>query len=122
MLQIVANANSVIGDVVYINTSGKAQFCKADTISNSRYAFAVCSDAAISANASGNWLTKGNISNSVWSWTVGGLIFISTYGYSGATLTQSPPAGPNNVVMPVGVAMSATTMYFFGNINSVEHQ
>ena len=122
VVQITANANSVIGDVVYINSSGKAQFCKSDTISNSRYAFAICLDATIAANASGNWLTKGSITNSVWNWTVGGLVYVSTSGYSGATLTQSPPAGANNVVMPVGVAMSATTMYFLGNINSVEHQ
>lgn len=122
VVPLTANAASSIGDVVYINSSGKAQICKADTISNCRYAMAVCADASIAANVSGSWLTKGSIKDATWSWIVGGLIYVSTSGYSGATLTQSAPAGANNVIMPVGVALSSSTMYFFGNINSVEHQ
>ena len=122
VITLTANAASAIGDVVYINSSGKAQFCKADTIANCRYAMAVCADASITANASGQWLTKGSVKDATWNWDVGGLIYVGTGGYSGATLTQSAPAGANNVVMPVGVALSSSVMYFFGNINSVEHQ
>ncbi len=122
IVSLTAAAASTIGDVIFINSSGNAQFCKADTISNCRYALAICADYSIAANASGNWLTNGSIKDDTWSWSVGGLIYVSTSGYSGATLTQSVPAGPNNVIMPVGVALSSSVMYFFGNINSVEHQ
>lgn len=121
LITLTANANSQIGDVVYINSSWKAALCKADTISHSPYCFAICADATISANASGNWLSKGSIKDNTWNWSPG-IVYVSTSGYSGATLTQVMPAGANNVVMPVGIALSATVLYFFGSINSTEHQ
>lgn len=122
VLSLVANSASMIGDVAYINSSGKAAFCKADAIANCPYAFAICADASIAANASGNWLTKGSVRVDDWVWTRGGLIYVSTSGTSGNTLTQAAPTGSGNVIMPVGVAIASNVIYFFGNINSVEQQ
>ena len=122
VIQLDANAATTIGDVVFINNIGEAQLCKADAITNCRYAFAVCASPSIGAHAAGKWLTKGSIRDDTWNWTVGGLIYVSTIGTTGNTLTQSAPSGSGNVIMPVGVALSADIMYFFGNVNSVEHQ
>ena len=122
VITLTADANSAIGDVVFVNSSGKAQFCKADTITNSPYCLAICADVSIASHAGGNWLTKGSVRNYSWNWTIGGLIYVSTTGTTGNTLTQTAPTGTSNVVMPVGVALSADVMYFFRNFNSVERQ
>ena len=122
VISLTANANSAIGDVIYISSTGKAKFCDATDIGKCPYALAICAVASITANAAGNWLTKGTIRDDTWNWTVGSLIYISTTATTGNTLTQTAPSGVSNVVMPVGVALSADVMYFFGNINSVEHQ
>ena len=122
VITLTANAASQIGDVVFINSSGKAEFCKADTITHSPYCLAICADVSISANAGGNWLTKGSVRDDSWNWTVGDLIYVSITGTTGNTLTQTAPTGTSNVVMPVGVALSSDVMYFFRNFNSVERQ
>ncbi len=122
IITLTAYAATGIGDVIYINSSAKAALCKADTITHSPYCFAICADATIAANASGSWLTKGSIRDDTWNWIVGGLIYVSLTGTTGNTLTQTAPTGVGNVVMPIGVALSSDVMYFFGNINSVEHQ
>jgi len=121
VIALTATANSAIGDVIYIASTGKATFCKADAIANCPYALAICADATINADASGNWLTHGSIRDDTWAWTVGGLIYVSTTGTTGNTLTQTAPSGANNVIIPVGVALSADVMYFFGNLTTIEH-
>lgn len=121
LVSLTATATSAIGDVAFVASTGKASFCKADAIANCPYCFAICADASISANAAGNWLTNGYVRNDSWSWTVGGLIYVSTTGTTGNTLTQTAPSGANNVVMPVAVALTAKIIYFYGNMTSVEH-
>jgi hypothetical protein len=113
--------NSVVGDVFYIAGNGQATLCKADAIANCPYVFAMCADATISQNATGNICTKGFVRHSAWNWTTGGLIYVSTTGTSGNTLTQTAPSGTNNVIVPIGIAINADQIYFFGNLNTVEH-
>ncbi|MEI6577717.1 MAG: hypothetical protein WCO63_16190 [Bacteroidota bacterium] len=117
---LTAAANSVIGDVVYLASSGKATFCKSDAIANCPYAFAICADATIAANASGNWLTNGTIRDDTWSWTVGSPIYVSSTGTTANTLTQTAPSAAHNVVMSVGIALSSHVMYFFGSLIPIE--
>jgi hypothetical protein len=121
LIALTATASSAIGDAGFIASTGKVTFCKADVIANAPYCLVICADATISADASGNWLTKGSIRDDTWNWTVGGLIYISTTGTTANTLTQTAPSGANNVIMAVGVALSADVMYFFGNLIPIEH-
>jgi len=117
---LTAAASSAMGDVVFIASSGKAAFCKADALANCPYAFAICADATISANASGYWLTNGTLRHDAWSWTTGGSVYISTTGTTGNTLTQTAPSASNNVVMSIGIALSAHVLYFFGSLIPIE--
>ncbi len=117
---LTAAANSVIGDVVYLASSGKATFCKSDAIANCPYAFAIFADPTIAANAAGNWLTNGTIRDDTWNWTVGSPIYVSATGTTANTLTQTAPSAAHNVVMSVGVALSSHVIYFFGSLIPIE--
>lgn len=121
MITLTAASTSGVGDVGYINSSGQVAFCKADVIADCPYAFCICAQATISTGSSGSWVTHGMVRKDSWSWTVGGLMYVSTTGTTGNTLTQIAPTGANNVIMPVGIALSATVVFFYGNMNSVEH-
>ena len=124
LYSITAAATSAIGDVGYIDASGKVALCKADVIANCPYCMFICADASISANAAGNWMTHGSIRDDTWNWTVGGaagVIYVSTTGTTGNTLTQTAPSGTNNVICPIGFALSADVIFFTGNMNTIEH-
>jgi len=125
VITLTAATTQAIGDVVYIASDGKATLCDADAIATCPYALAVCADASISADASGDYMTKGVIRDDTWNWTIGGLIYVAAPGgsaASGSTLTQTAPSASNNVIIPVGVALSADIMFFWGNLNTVEKQ
>jgi hypothetical protein len=122
MIYIVAGIDQKIGDVCFINSSSTTSVCKADAIANCPYCFCMLAQSAVSSGGDGLYVTHGAVRYDTWSWTAGGLIYVSTVGTSGSTLTQTPPpSGTNNVVMPIGIALTATTIFFFGNMNSVEH-
>jgi len=108
------------GDVVFINNEGKAIKCIASSISNCPYAFAVCVSGSLSATQSGLFMTKGFYKNTGWNLTVGALLYVTKDGFNGESLSTTIPTASNSVVMPVAVALSATEIYFFGNMNSVE--
>lgn len=61
-------------------------------------------------------LLVGFIRNAGWSWTVGGLIYVGTSG----VLTQTTPSGSGDFVQVVGVATSATEIYFNPDLAMVE--
>ena len=117
-----ANVNMGIGDVVFIGgtNSDRMVLCKADAIADCPYCIAICTGTVTAGNV-GTYLTHGDIRYDSWTWTKGGLIYISTTGTTGNTLTQTAPLGANNVIMPIGVAKTAHVIKFFGNLNSVEH-
>jgi hypothetical protein len=121
LISLTATANSAIGDVIYIASTGKATFCKADAIANCPYCLAICADATISANAAGNWLTHGSIRDDTWNWTVGAPVYVSTTGTTGNTLTQTITSGANNCIVIVGVALSADVIHFESTYTVVEH-
>ena len=110
IITLTASATMGIGDVVFVNSNGKTALCKADAIENCPYAFAICVSGSIGANEAGSFLTKGSLRDDSWNWTVGGLIFVSTTGTTGNTLTQTIPSGANNVIMPIGLALSADAL------------
>lgn len=62
-------------------------------------------------------LLQGNIRNNTWSWTPGGLIYIST---TTGALTQTIPSASGQQVQIVGYASSANTIYFNPNLMLIE--
>jgi hypothetical protein len=120
LISLTAASSQAIGDVVFIAaTTGKAALCKADAIANCPYAIAI-STGTVSADGTGTYMTKGFIRNTSWYWTIGKLLYISSSATSGSCLVETAPSSPNNVIMPVAVALSSTLIYFFGNLNTVE--
>ncbi|MHC1687960.1 MAG: hypothetical protein AB9879_09675 [Methanothrix sp.] len=120
LITLTANETQALGDVCYIDSSGKARIAKADAMANAN-AIVVCVDTAgISAGASGNYISYGKVKNAAWNWTAGGLIYLSTTGTTGNTLTQTKPSGSGNVVQILGVALSATIILFQPSLVQVE--
>ena len=60
-------------------------------------------------------LWQGRVRNSAWSWTEGGLIYLSD---TPGALTQTPPATAGDIVQIVGVALSATEVWFNPQLNT----
>ena len=115
-----ANEAQTFGDICFINSSGKAQLAKADAAATSG-ALVMCCDATIAANGSGNYLLIGIARDASWSWTVGGLVFLSTTGVTQGTLTQSLPTAVNSVTQVIGVATNAGRIFFNPSLVQVVH-
>lgn len=122
-ITLTASGNQAFGDVCFIGSgtaSGKAVLGDADAIATAS-CVVMCADASISADASGNYLLLGIARNDAWNWTVGGLIYLSTTGTTGNTLTQTAPSGTDDVVQIMGVATHSDRMYFNPQLVQVEH-
>lgn len=67
-------------------------------------------------------LVHGVLRNDAWNWTIGpgasSLIYIST---TTGTLTQTQPSGVDDVIQPVGWALSADSMYFSPSMIYLTH-
>jgi hypothetical protein len=111
-----------IGDVVFMGgtNSDRMVLCNASAIATCPYCIAICTGTVTAGNV-GSYLTQGDLRYDSWTWTKGGLIYVSITGTTTNTLTQTAPSGANNVIMPIGVAKTAHVIKFFGNLNSVEH-
>jgi len=120
IIQLVAAQTQAIGDVCYIASTGKAYLAKADAIANAN-AVVMVADASIATDATGNYLVLGIARDDTWTWTVGGLVYLSTTGTTGNTLTQTAPSGANNVIQVLGVATHADRMLFKPSLVQVEH-
>jgi len=88
------NAGAVaFGDVCYMAADGDLEFADADAITTMPGLYMALG--TINAAASGEWLIMGIARNDAWNWTVGagtlGLIYVSTTGTTGNTLTQTAP-------------------------------
>jgi hypothetical protein len=105
-----ANESHVIGDAVYINSTGSAQLGNATNVSSS-LAVGMCI-ASVSGSANGEYLLHGIARYDTWNWTVGGIIFLSKAGSSGNTMTQINSTGSNQVTQILGIATHADRMFF----------
>jgi hypothetical protein len=94
-----------LGEAVTYNSSGNwvAADCTTPTVARG----VVVSNAG-GASTPAVVLTNGVLTKSGWSWTVGGIIYLSTAG----GLTQTAPSGSGNIIQQVGTALSATTVLF----------
>jgi hypothetical protein len=117
---LTANENQAFGDVCYIDADGEAHLADADAIATSSVV-AMCADATIAANATGNYLLHGIARDDTWAWTVGGLIYLTVTGTTGNTLSQTAPTATDDVIQIMGVATHADRMYFNPQLVQVEH-
>jgi hypothetical protein len=117
-IQLTANENQAFGDVCYIDSSGEAALADADAFATASALF-MCIGTVTTGNT-GTYLALGIARNDAWAWTVGGLVYLSTTGTSGNTLTQTPPSGAGDIVQILGVATHADRMYFKPELIQIE--
>lgn len=122
--QLNANEAQAFGDVVRINSSGKAQLAKADVIANAT-ALAMCVSESVAADGVGNYLLIGFVRNNAWTLTAGSEVYLSLTGTTGNTITQtspfeSSPIVEDTVVQLLGVANTDKTFYFNPQLVQVE--
>lgn len=120
----IANETQIFGDVCFINSAGKTQIGNATVIATATIV-AMCIDPTIAADAEGNYLLIGFANNNEWAWTVGGEVYLSLNGTSGNTLTQTSPFDldpivEDRVVQLLGIAKTATSIYFNPQLVQVE--
>jgi hypothetical protein len=108
-----AGENLAPGDVCYMN-AGKLYKADADAVATS-FAFAV-SVATTAADASGEFLLIGVIAG-LTGLTVGAPVYLST---SSGAFTQTLVSGSNDVGQLLGLAISATHIYFKPELVQVE--
>lgn len=119
-ITLISNDLQHFGDICFINSSGKSQIANASTISTAS-AIVMCIDTQAHPNASANYLLNGIARNDSWSFSVGGLVFLSTSGTTGNTITQIAPSGEDNAVQVLGVATESNRMLFNPSLVQVEH-
>jgi hypothetical protein len=116
---LTANENHAFGDAIYIDSStGKAKLANASAIGTAS-AVAICTGTTL-ANNTGTYLFHGIGRYDTWAWTVGGVVYLSTTGTSGNTLTQTAPTGTGKVVQILGIATHADRIYFYPQLVQME--
>lgn len=115
-----AHDAQAFGDMCFLNADGELAIADADAIA-SGVVVAMCADASIAADASGNYLLFGSARDDSWDWTPGGLIYLSTTGTTGNTMTQTAPSGTDDCIVILGVATHADRMIFNPQLVIVEH-
>ena len=109
------NAGScAFGDVMYVALDDDLEFADADASTTTPALYMALG--TITAASSGEFMIYGIVRNDAWTWTIGpgaaGLIYVSTTGTTGNTLTQTAPSATGDQVQIVGHALTATTMMF----------
>ena len=113
-----AGATLAFGDAVYQKSDGEMHLGDADAASTAGVvALAVASG---SDGAASNFMFYGFARDDSWNWTVGGLVYLSTTGTSGNTLTQTAPTGSGDIVQILGVATHADRIFFNPSLTYAE--
>lgn len=116
---LTANENQAFGDVCYIDADGEAHLGDADAVATSKIV-AMCADATIAANASGNYLLLGVARQDAWNWTPGGLVYLTVTATTGNTLSQTAPTGTDDCVVVIGIATHADRLFFNPSLDIIE--
>ena len=109
-----AGQNLTFGQLVYMKSDGKMWKADADATTTTP-AIAMAAE-NISANASGTFLRVGWARDDSWTWTVGGRLYVSV---TAGGISQSVVGGSGDVSQPIGVAESATIIYFLPSMTDV---
>ena len=99
------------GDVVYLNLSTRCLIADADALSTS-LVVGMCADASIGTSATGNYLLHGFYRDDSWTWTAGAVLYLSTAGTTGNTITETAPSGSSDAVVVIGMAYDSNIIYF----------
>ncbi len=105
---------TVTGTALFMNSDGKYE--KADA--GSALTMPCVALALETGTGNKKILLQGYVSNDDWSWTPGGLIYVSPD--DAGTLTQTIPASSGNQVQIVGYASKPNTVYFNPNLMLIE--
>ena len=103
-------------DVGYMNSSSKIAKGDADAASSGIALF--LATAAISQDASGVFLLHGVARNDAWNWTPGAVLYLDT---AAGGITASQPSGTDDVIIVLGVAITADIIYFKPSSDYMTH-
>ena len=110
-----AGESLVFGDVCYVKSDGK--LWKADASLATTASAVAIALATISADASGSFLMMGVVRDDSWTWTVGGLLYLSA---TAGAVTQTAPSTSGDQVQILGVATHADRILFKPELVQVE--
>lgn len=108
--------NVVSGNVLYIKSDGK--YWKANATNSTKVPALAISRISANAEASIPLLFQGSITNTSWSLTPGGIVYLST---SDGVITQTQPSATDNVIQTLGVAVSSNKIYFKPSLVYLTH-
>jgi len=112
-----AGENLVFGDVVYFKSDGKVW--KSDANDSATYPAVGLAIATINANAAGNILLKGIARDDSWTWTIGGVLYLSI---TAGAMSQSQPTATNDAIQVLGVSHpNEDTIYWNPSIDYLTH-
>lgn len=117
-ITLTASENQAFGDVCYIASDGEATIADADALATADGLF-MCLE-TVTTGSSASYLMFGIARDDTWTWTVGGLIYLSTTGTTGNTMTQTAPSGAADIVQILGKATHADRMYFRPELVTIE--
>lgn len=104
-------------DVCYVNVASKMAKGSA-LLYPSSVIFAMATQ-AINTDATGTFLLPNSfVQNNSWSWTAGGVLYLSVTTAGG--MTQTAPSSTGQCVTVLGVALSSTVVYFDPQLVIVE--
>jgi len=95
--------------VVYINATGRWVTADADALATMPVVGLATEPLRVGQR--GRVLVQGFASSNTWTWTPGALLYASTVA---GALTETAPVGVGDVVQEIGIAFSATEIYFNG--------
>ena len=111
-ISLVAGATMGIGDVCYINASGGVSLINAATGAEMP-GLVMCVEASLPSGDTGAFVLGGIVINGGWSWgTTGAILYGSTGGLSGGTITDVMPGVTGDTVQILGVVLSPTKIVF----------
>lgn len=111
-----AGDNVVAGNVCYLDNAAKWKLADANVAG--KYPVAAMALGTIAADATGNFLLLGVVRSDQWTWTVGGVIYLST---TAGTMTQTQPAATDDVIQILGVATHADRIFFRPDLSWITH-
>lgn len=116
---LTAGTALVAGQVCYQGSDGKMEKGDADAVATA-FCWAIAL-ATIADNAEGSFALPGSfVRDDSWSWaTKGQPVYLDTATPGG--LTQTAPSGEDDVIQIIGIAYSATVIYFYPQLVQVEY-
>jgi len=111
-------SNTLFGQAYHIDTDGELIEADAD-VATSGAAPAVCLAVTAGTGASKLCLIQGQICETAWNWTIGGKVYLGDDPTTTTGLTQTAPSTEGDRVQPLGIALSADTIFFSPTLDTV---